>query len=80
MGIIENHIEEQNDFEMDTFKATMIAEGDFSMAGVDCPTEELIIEAFQYLINTGIIWSLQGSLGRTANRLTEDGYCYINKC
>ena len=80
MGIIKKYIQKENDFELDTFKATMIAEGDFTIAGVDCPTEELIIEAFQYLINTGVIWSLQGSLGRTANRLIEDGYCYINKC
>ena len=79
MGIIENHIEEQNDFEMDSFRATMIAEGDFAMAGVDCPTEELVIRAWQYLIDTGLVWQLQGWFGRTANQLIEQGIIKENK-
>jgi len=79
MGIIKKHIQEQNNFKMDTFKATMIAEGDFTMAGVDCPTEELIIEAYQFLVNTGIVWELQGSFGRTASDLIEQGLIML-KC
>lgn len=38
-------------------------------------TEEEVIEAFQTLINSGIVWQLQGFYGRTAARLIEDGIC-----
>ena len=33
-------------------------------------------EAWQYLINTGVCWELQGWFGRTAARLIEDGVCH----
>ena len=38
-------------------------------------TEDEIIEAWQYLINTGIVWQLQGSMGRMASQLIESGVC-----
>lgn len=31
--------------------------------------------AWQYLIDTGLAWQLEGSIGRTAKRLIDDGYC-----
>lgn len=34
-----------------------------------------IVEGFQELINSGLVWQLQGSYGRAAARLIEDGYC-----
>jgi len=37
--------------------------------------EEEIIEAFQHLINTGAVWTLQGFYGRTAARLIDAGRC-----
>jgi hypothetical protein len=37
--------------------------------------EEGIIELFQELIDSGLVWQLQGSYGRTANFLIENGYC-----
>ena len=31
--------------------------------------------AWQYLIDTGLAWKLQGFFGRTAKRLIDDGTC-----
>tara|TARA_Y100001973_G_C5192886_1_gene332156 strand:+ start:565 stop:753 length:189 start_codon:yes stop_codon:yes gene_type:complete len=36
---------------------------------------ERMIEFFQEMIDSGIVWSLQGSYGRTAHRLIVDGHC-----
>jgi hypothetical protein len=32
---------------------------------------------YQYLIDTGQAWLLEGHVGRTAMRLIEDGYCTL---
>ena len=39
-------------------------------------TEDEIIEAFQFLIDCGDAWKLQGFYGRTAARLIEQGLCH----
>ncbi len=54
---------------MDTFRATMIAEGE------EEADEATYIEAWQLLIDTGLCWQLQGWFGRTAMTLIEDGVC-----
>jgi hypothetical protein len=38
--------------------------------------EQETIEGFQTLIDSGVVWSLQGSYGRAAARLIEAGYCF----
>ena len=34
------------------------------------------VEAWQHLIDTAIVWQLQGWYGRTATRLIDEGICH----
>lgn len=54
-----------------SFDACAVAEG---FADHE-PTEAEQIEAWQYLIDTGDCWKLQGWYGRTATALIEQGIC-----
>ena len=56
--------------EMTPYRAIGLAEG-----FIECDDEAEIIEAWQYLIDTGDCWKLQGWFGRTAMRLIEEGIC-----
>jgi hypothetical protein len=49
---------------MDELDAVGIAEG-----WIPCDNEETIIEAWQYLHDTGLAYKLQGWFGRTAQNL-----------
>ena len=55
---------------MDTYTAVGLAEG-----FIEAESEEQVIEAWQYLIDTGLAWQLQGWFGRTAAHLIGDGIC-----
>lgn len=57
---------------MNIFTAIQIIED-----GADDP--ELAIEAWQHLIDTGVVWSLQGWYGRTAAALIEEGVCHADQ-
>ena len=51
--------------EMTPINAVLIAEGEIDT------DQETQIEAWQYLVDTGLAWSLQGSFGRMAQELID---------
>ncbi len=53
---------------MDNYTAMGLAEG-----FIETQNENQIIEAWQHLVDTGVVWSLQGWYGRNAMRLIENG-------
>jgi hypothetical protein len=55
---------------MDNYEAVGICEG-----FIECDDESKTIEAWQYLIDTGMAWTLQGWFGRTARHLIDEGIC-----
>lgn len=54
---------------MDNFTAINICEG------LQDACEEEVISAWQHLIDTGLVWQLQGFYGRMARELIEHGVC-----
>jgi hypothetical protein len=53
---------------MDSFTAVGLAEG-----FIEAESEEQVIQAWQYLHDSGLAYSLQGFFGRTAQALLEQG-------
>jgi hypothetical protein len=54
---------------MTPFEAVLLIE-----AGED--DAELTLEAWQILIDSGLVWQLQGYYGRTASALIAEGLCF----
>ena len=55
---------------MDRFDAVGIVEG-----WIETDNMSESIQAWQYLIDTGLVWELQGWYGRRAKVLIESGVC-----
>ena len=53
---------------MNSFDAVGIAEG-----WIEAESEEQVVEAWQYLVDSGLAWQLQGWFGRTARHLIDEG-------
>lgn len=56
------------------YEAVGIAEGFIEEENV-----EVIIAAWQHLVDTGLAWSLQGWFGRQAKTLIDDGVISLKK-
>jgi len=54
---------------MNQYTAVGIAEG-----FIEAESEDQYLEAWQYLVDTGLAWRLQGWFGRTAAALIERGH------
>ena len=63
---------DETKIKMDSYQACAIAEGFCEGEGA---SEEEQAKAWQYLIDTGLCWKLQGWYGRTANDLIQAGIC-----
>ena len=55
---------------INNYNAVGIAEG-----FIECNNKKTIIKAWQYLIDTGLVFKLQGSFGRKAVDLINQGIC-----
>ena len=66
----EEYLSLEEDTDLNVYSAVSIAEGFDPVY-----TEEEYFAAWQYLIDTGTCWRLQGWFGRTANHFIEQGLC-----
>lgn len=62
----------------DIYTACGIIEG-FEPIPDDVDEYHAHIQAWQYLIDTGVVWRLQGWYGRNAQSLIDDGTCRRKK-
>jgi len=54
---------------IDSSNAVGIAEG-----WLECEDMETVLQAWQYLVDSGLAWKLQGFFGRTAIHLIQGGH------
>lgn len=59
---------------MTNLEAVLIVEGE-----TDNDDSDKYVAAWQHLIDTGLVWSLQGSFGRQAMRMIQSGHCKPQK-
>ena len=61
---------------LDNYNAIGIAEGFVENPGTnDEERYNILVAAWQHLIDTGLAWTLQGTFGRVAASLIEQGIC-----
>jgi len=61
---------------LDNYNAIGIAEGFVENPGTDDEERyNILVAAWQHLIDTGLAWTLQGTFGRVAASLIEQGIC-----
>ena len=63
-------------FDIGEFDAVGIIEGFIETPG-DTPEEQgvAVVKAWQTIIDSGLVWKLQGRFGRQAAALIEEGIC-----
>jgi|TARA_R110000824_G_scaffold292997_1_gene481432 hypothetical protein len=44
---------------------------------IEADSEEQVIEAWQYLLDVGLVWQLQGFFGRTAVAMIKEGIIVV---
>jgi hypothetical protein len=67
-----NKTTERKGDKMTAYDAIGLAEG-----FVEAENEEQVIEAWQFLLDTGLIWQLQGMFGRQAVSMIEEGIIIV---
>lgn len=60
---------------MSEFKGDLLDALDLVEGLAEAKSEAEIVGAWQFLIDSGIIWQVQGRLGRYARHLIEHGIC-----
>ena len=46
---------------------------------VEAESEEQVVEAWQFLLDTGLVWQLQGFFGRTAVSMIREGVLIVKE-